>query len=136
MNELNRRRVEHADIDAFGVVHFSKYAAFMEEALLDHMEGFGAGLKEVYAHGIELRVRELQVRYLSAARYRDSLRFVTELERLGAVFVRMQVHIFRDDPEAEMLARGLLDIAFVDKSSGKPTPLPESLAKRIRGTRS
>lgn len=128
------RRVEHSDVDGYGVVHFSRYAAFMEAALLDDLETRGLGLERLGNHKLELRVRELNVRYLVAVRHRDWLLLEPRLAHVGAASLRVEVKISRAEGEdgPTVLAVGTLSLAFVSSESGRPVVLPATLAELLK----
>ena len=130
-----RRRVEHCDIDAFGVVHFSRYAAFMETAVLAALEATGHGLDHVQSLGLELRVRQLKITYRAAARYNDQLILVSEVGLAGAAHLQMLARVLREEPDSEpsLLASGELDLVFVTTSTGDPGLLPASLTDLTGG---
>lgn len=124
-----RHRVEHVDTDAAGVVHFSRYASLMETAALEELERRGTGLGVFEAQGLELRVRELRISYRGAARFRDGLLLVPSLENVGPASLKVVVKVYRDGsgPEPLLLASGSLDLAVVNRESGGPVCIPETL---------
>ena len=128
------RRVEHSDVDGYGVVHFSRYPAFMEAALLDALEDRGLGLAQLDCHGLELRVRELNVKYLAAARHRDWLILEPKLTHVGVASLRVEVRVSRAAGEGgpTTLAIGVLSLAFVSSASGRPVPLEDNLTELLR----
>jgi YbgC/YbaW family acyl-CoA thioester hydrolase len=123
------RPVEHCDTDSYGVVHFSRYPAVMETAALKVLEELGAGLEHLRHGGIELRVRELKVRYKAAARYGDILLMQAELGHVAPAHVRVVVQAYLDTPNGrELVAEAELNIVFVDATTGRPTAIPQVLA--------
>lgn len=120
-----RRRVEHADTDASGVVHFARYASLLETALLENLERLGAGLGELARDGAELVVAELTLRYRVPARYPDELSLETAVGHLGAARVRVDGTVRRCADGTE-LATGTLLLATVDRA-GTPRALSPSL---------
>lgn len=124
-----RHRVEHVDTDAAGVVHFSRYASLMETAALEELERRGAGLGVFEAQGLELRVRELRIGYRGAARFRDGLLLVPVVENVGPASFKVVVKVHREGAGSEpvLLAQGSLDFALVNRESGGPVCIPETL---------
>ncbi|MGZ3459238.1 MAG: acyl-CoA thioesterase [Archangium sp.] len=129
-----RHRVEHVDTDASGIVHFSRYASLLETAALEELERRGAGLGVLEAQGLELRVRDLRITYRSAARFRDGLLLVPGVENVGPASVKVGVKVYREGPGPEplLLASGSLDLAVVNRESGGPVCIPETLKAALQ----
>lgn len=121
-----RRKVEHVDTDASGVVHFSRYASFVETALLDNLERLGVGLAELARDGAELVVVELTMRYRVSARYPDELSLETAISHVGAARVRVDGVVRRSADNAE-LAVGTLVVGLVDRAGGTARALTQAL---------
>ncbi len=78
-----RRRVEHVDTDASGVVHFSRYVSLMETVVLEFLEEREAGLAALAEFGVELAVTQLQVSYSRPMTYRDVVVGQAHVEHVG-----------------------------------------------------
>lgn len=130
-----RRRVEHADTDASGVVHFARYPALQETALLDNLERLGVGLGVLAAAGFDLVVTEARTRYHSPARYPDELSLEPVVGHLGAALVRIDTTIRRIADDAA-LATGSLLVAVADRTTGAPCALFPALHAALEETRS
>ncbi|MCP3061171.1 acyl-CoA thioesterase [Myxococcus sp. K38C18041901] len=128
-----RHRVEHVDTDASGVVHFSRYASLLETAALEELERRGSDLVKLEGQGLDLRVRELRIRYREAARFQDWLRLEARLEHVGPASLKLGVAVYREGPAPEpvLLASGSLDLAVVNRESGDPTCLPPNLSSAL-----
>jgi YbgC/YbaW family acyl-CoA thioester hydrolase len=122
-----RRPVEHSDIDGYGVVHFARYAAFAETAALALLEKIGLGIERLQESGIELRVRELSLKYRAAATFADTLLVEAHVDRIGIAHLHVGVRILREreDPEPT-LVDGKLDMALIDSKTRRPIPVPRT----------
>ncbi|MCY1034653.1 acyl-CoA thioesterase [Corallococcus sp. BB11-1] len=127
-----RKRVEHVDTDASGVVHFSRYASLLETAGLEELERRGAGLAALTAQGLDLRVRELRVSYRAAARFQDWLVLVPSVDHVGPASLKLGVKVYREGAEPLLLASGSLDFAIVTQENGVPACLPPSLSSALK----
>jgi acyl-CoA thioester hydrolase len=126
------RRVEHVDTDGYGVVHFSRYAAFAETAALELLEQIGTGLQALDARGLEVRVREIKLSYAAPARVRDELVLDAQLAHAGEARLRVSILISRQTGPAAMsemvnLVSGYLELVLVDRASGQPRLIPEDV---------
>ena len=127
--------VQHVDTDASGVVHFSRYASLSETAALDKLDELGAGLTSFQALELDLRVRELNIRYVAPARFRDRLFLYAELKHIGVARLRILVDITVQNPREEplVIAQAELDFAVVDAKRDSPACIPETLSNLLRG---
>lgn len=130
-----RRRIEHVDTDASGVVHFSRYASLMESVVLDRLEDAGAGLAVLAGLGAGLAVVELRVRYRRPAVYRDPIAGEAVVEHVGGAQFRVAATLLREEPDGSRteLARGALTFATVHPDSGGPLPLPPAVRHTLKG---
>ncbi|MFV2010009.1 MULTISPECIES: acyl-CoA thioesterase [unclassified Micromonospora] len=137
MNGLHdvRRRVEHVDTDAGGVVHFSRYASLLETALLDNLERLGVGVGALVDAGLDLTVTELQVRYRAPAKFPDPLRIAVRVQRLGGAYCQIAGAVHRESGGVrggDLLADGSLRICVTRRSDGAATALPDPLRAALR----
>jgi acyl-CoA thioester hydrolase len=130
-----RRRVEHADTDASGVMHFARYPVLLEVALLANLERLGVGLGALAREGFDLVVTEATTRYRAPARYPDELSLEPVVGRLGAARARIDTTIQRTADGVE-LATGSLVVALTDRGTGAPCALPPALHAILEETRS
>ncbi|SRR5579864_1450572 len=71
-------------------------------------------------------VAETACRYFSPVAFPDRVQAGLRVARLGRTSVRYEVGIFRDD-EPQASAQGHFVHVYVDRTSRRPTPLPEAL---------
>ncbi|WP_249998259.1 thioesterase family protein [Actinoplanes sp. M2I2] len=130
-----RRSVEHADTDASGVVHFARYPALQETALLANLERLGVGLGVLASAGFDLVVTEATTRYLAPARYPDELNLEPVVGRLSVARARIDTTVRRTTDGAE-LATGSLVVALTDRATGAPCALLPVLHAVLEESRS
>jgi acyl-CoA thioester hydrolase len=126
-----RRRVEHVDTDASGVVHFSRYVSLMETVVLEFLEEREAGLGALAELGVDLAVTQLQVSYSRPMTYRDVVVGTANVEHVGGAKFRATAVLSRE-PDA-VLATGSLTFAAVDPATGGAVPLPAALRQTLKG---
>ncbi|NBE96638.1 acyl-CoA thioesterase [Nonomuraea sp. KC401] len=129
------RRVEHADTDASGVVHFARYPVLLEVALLANLERLGVGLGVLAREGFDLVVTEATTRYRVPARYPDELSLEPVVGYLGAARARIDTTIRRTADGVE-LATGSLVVALTDRTTGAPSALLPALRAVLEETHS
>ena len=129
-----RRRIEFSDTDAGGVVHFSRFFAFMETAEdeflrsldasfdMDH-EGWPMGWPKVSA----------SCEYENPIRYGDEISITLRVARRSARTVTYEFDFRRGDTP---VARGrTISVCCVAKGGAgfESIPIPPDLARRIDG---
>ncbi|MFG1687331.1 acyl-CoA thioesterase [Nonomuraea sp. NPDC049269] len=90
-----RRRVEHVDTDAAGVVHFTRYASLIETALLEDLEAMGVGTRLMSEHQLQPAVTELRMRYGAAARFPDRIEVRAGIDHVGGASWRVSGTVCR-----------------------------------------
>jgi acyl-CoA thioester hydrolase len=153
-----RRRVEHVDTDAAGVVHFTRYASLIETALLEDLEAMGVGTRLMSEHKLQPAVTELRMRYGAAARFPDRIEVRAGIDHVGGASWRVSGTVRRlpdhaatgaDDADTgpdragvgvdragvragTLLATGMLVMCLVNAADGTPAPLPAALRAALR----
>ena len=125
------RRVEFADTDMGGIVHFSRFFVFMETTEHQFLESLGAGLHEAEG-GVETGWPRVDARcnYLSPARYGDRLDIRLLVARKGR---SSMTYAFEFLCGERLLARGRLTSVFCEFPADggmKATTIPSQLAAR------
>ena len=127
------RRVQFAETDMAGVVHFSGYFRYMEEA--EHALWRQAGLS-VVSPGAEIA----WPRVAASCEYRRPLRFEDEFEvrvRVAAMTAKTITFACLMMRDGEELARGQMTVACVRHVPGEPmkaVPIPADIAARFEVT--
>jgi len=127
-----RYLVAHSDIDDSGVMHFSRYPALVETALLRGLQTAGWGLAELRAHGCQLIVAQLQVSYRSPARLLDELDVRVWPEHVGGAQFRVGGLISAAE---ERLVELTMVLGVLDPGTERPTRLPAALRGLLTGLR-
>ena len=126
-----RRRVQFHETDAAGLVHFSVFFRYMEEA--EHALWRAAGLS-IEPRGSEIGWPRLETSF----EFREALRFEDEFEvairvvEVASRTIRYQCRLTKDGVH---LATGRLTIVCVRKAAGEPmraVAIPPEIAERFR----
>jgi YbgC/YbaW family acyl-CoA thioester hydrolase len=131
-----RRRVEYVDTDMSGIVHFSRFLVFMENAEHAFLAAIGPGVQWRDPEGRELGWPRVAVScdYLAPARFGDELEIRVRVLRKGTRSLTYGVDIFR---QGATLARGKMTCACCvlnDPSGIKAIPIPHEIASQIEET--
>ena len=125
-------RVYIEDTDAGGIVYYVNYLKFMERARTELMRSLGYGKDYIFNNDLMFVVRDVAVTYLLPAKLDDELEATASVTQLrGAVMVLHQC-VRRGQ---EVLARGEVTLACVDRSGIRPRRLPPEMVVRLKEIR-
>jgi YbgC/YbaW family acyl-CoA thioester hydrolase len=126
------RRVEFADADMGGIVHFARYLVFMETAEHEFLRSLGNdAFTSCEGRSIGWPRVEVSCQYLSPAHYGDLLDIHLRIARKGERSLTYAVTISTD---GRLVARGRMSsvCCIMRQDEGlEPIPIPESLAMRL-----
>ena len=127
-----RRKVEFADTDMAGIMHFARFGIFMETAEHEYLEAIGFPIHSTF-DGEEMGWPRVQVRleFRKPARFRDVLDIGVRVLRKGRSSMTYGF-VFRRD--GEELATGEVKTAcclILDGGGLKPIPIPEKMVEAI-----
>lgn len=110
-----------------GVVHHSSYLVYMEEGRTALMRELGFPYESVERRGFGMAVRQVELRYRSAARYGDRVVVRTWVERFRGASIRYTYEIVRAG-DRELLATAMAEVACLTLRDGfRPTPIPDDI---------
>ena len=122
-------RVYIEDTDAGGIVYYVNYLKFMERARTEFMRSLGYGKDFIFNHDLMFVVRDVGVKYLAPARLDDELVATARVRRLGGASMVLEQQVRRGE---EILARGEITIACVDRGGVKPQRIPGIMLATLR----
>lgn len=126
------RRIEFADTDLGGIVHFSRIFVFMETAEHELLRALGTSVHvEMNGRTIGWPRVEASCRYLAPLRFGDEVEIVLRVVRKGsrALTFASELRV-----EGRLCARGRMSsvCCLLDDPQGLvPIPIPEPLASRL-----
>ena len=128
-----RRKVEFVDTDMSGIVHFSRFLVFMENAEHAFLKAIGADVQMRDEEGREIGWPRVSVScdYQSPARFGDELEIHLQVLRKGTKSMTYLFHVTRD---GLLLARGKTTCACCvinDPDGVKSVAIPDWVAERI-----
>ena len=127
-----RRMVEFSDTDMAGIVHFSRFFAFMESTEHDFLRSLGLSVALEW-EGKQLGFPRLTAdcEYLCPARSEDELEIELTVERLGGKSIHYGFNITRGETS---IARGHIKVACCichADNSFESVAIPNFIADRI-----
>jgi acyl-CoA thioester hydrolase len=121
-------RIRFAETDAQGIAHHASFLVWLEVARVAYLEQHAGGYRAIRERGIEALTTEVQVRYLRAAYFDETLTVGTRCTDLrGARFT----YEYRIERDGELVADGHTRHATVDRETYRPIRVPDWLAEAI-----
>ena len=126
-----RRKVEFADTDMGGIVHFSKYFVFMETAEHEFLEALGSNVV-LWREGRQISWPRVSVtcEYGSPMRFGDQVEIQVQVRRKGT---KSMTYDFRFVRDGEQLAKGSMTSVCCEVGSDglRAIPIPDEIAGQI-----
>ena len=126
---LYHRRVQFAETDAAGIVHFANYLRYMEEA--EHAMWRAAGLS-IRPPSSEIGWPRVAASFdfSRALRFEDEFEIAIRVDKMSKRSIRYACALIKDDLE---IARGTMTIACV-RSDPKPhaVEIPPEIVERLQ----
>ena len=126
------RRIEFADTDMGGIVHFSRYFVFMETAEHQFLEALGTSVAlEIDGRSIGWPRVAVSCEYREPARFGDVLKIHVRVVRKGRTSMTYGVRFMVGD---RVTAEGQMTSVCCELRPGEPVrpiPIPQFIADKI-----
>ncbi len=133
MNEFNtQRKIEFADTDTGGIVHFSRFFVFMETAEHQFLEALGTSVVlELDGQQIGWPRVAASCEYKSPARFGDLLEIQVRVRRKGVKSMTYDFAFLRDGEEIARGAMTSVCCVLEPKKTVRPIPIPSFISDKI-----
>ena len=122
-------RIYIEDTDAGEIVYYVNYLKFMERARTEFMRALGYGKTAIFSDDKMFVVHSANVKYLGAARLDDELLVTARPIKVARSNIVFEQSVFRG---GELLCRGEIRIACVDRVSNRPCAMPDEMYSQIK----
>jgi acyl-CoA thioester hydrolase len=128
-----RRRVEFAETDMAGMVHFSNFFRYMEAAEVEYLRSLGLSVAlEWEGKKVSFPRVAASCDFSKPARFEDVIDIAVSVKKVGRTSVTYGFEVTRD---GELLARGQVSTVCCSVDPGRPlTPmeLPPPLREKLQ----
>ena len=124
-------RVYIEDTDAGGIVYYVNYLKYLERARTELMRTFGLERAAVADAGWNFVVSDVSLSYKEPARLDDQLHATAVISAVGGATINFHQKVRR---AGAVLVSGDIQIACVDRGTGRPTRLDAALRKKVEAT--
>lgn len=122
-------RVYYRDVDQMGIVYYSRYFEYFEQARTELLNCNGISISDIESEGITLPVTHAYCEYFSSARFEDRLIVRSQIKEIPSSRLKINYFIKVNDCE-DVIITGYTVHAFM-KKNGKPTRVPKILLDKI-----
>ena len=109
----HRVKIFYKDVDQMGIVYYSRYFEYFEEARTELLASIGLGVTDVEKKGIMLPVISSHCDYLKGARFEQTIIIRTGIFTEPRSKLQIDYSVFIED-EKEPIATGYTEHAFVN----------------------
>jgi YbgC/YbaW family acyl-CoA thioester hydrolase len=128
------RRIEFADTDMAGIVHFANFFRFMESAEVEFLRSRGlSGALRREGHRLGFPRVSASCDYLRPIRFEDVVDIVVEIGNIGRKSVTFTFEFFRGD---EAIARGQVSAVCCrvrEDQELESIPIPHDIRAKLEG---
>ena len=123
-------KVYYKDIDQMGIVYYSRYFEFFEEARTEMLSSIGLDYSNIEENGAMLPVIEAHCEYKKGATFSQDLIVKTYIRELPKVKIKFEYKIYLADSD-EILLTGYTVHACTNLE-GKPVKMPKYIRKILQ----
>ena len=120
---LIEKKIYYHDTDCGGVVYYANYLKYLEEARTECLFGKGIDLQELSNKGIWFVVARVDIEYKTPARYQDTLRILTSVEKIKLSAIRFSQRILKGSSTVAEAYTTLICVG----NDYRPLPIPEEI---------
>ena len=125
----HRVKIFYKDVDQMGIVYYSRYFEYFEEARTELLASIGLGVTDVEKKGIMLPVISSHCDYLKGARFEQNIIIRTSISTEPRSKLRIDYSVFIEN-EKEPIATGYTNHAFVN-DRGVAVRAPKMILERL-----
>ena len=125
----HRVKIFYKDVDQMGIVYYSRYFEYFEEARTELLASIGLGVTDVEKKGIMLPVISSHCDYLKGARFEQIIIIRASISTSPRSKLQIDYSVFIED-EKEPIATGYTEHAFVN-DKGVAVRAPKMILERL-----
>ena len=132
-NFIYKRRIEFRDTDMAGIVHFSVFHAYMEEAEHAFLRTLGLGvIYEIDGKQISFPRVNATCNYRRPIKFEEQIEIEVTIAKLGNSSITYDHHFKRD---GETIAEGSITVVCCEFQHGLPPkscPIPDGFREKVQ----
>ena len=122
-------KIYYKDVDQMGIVYYSRYYEYFEEARTELLESIGLDVTNVEKSGITLPVISSHCEYNKGAKFEQNILVKASIESKPKSKLHIDYFVFIEN-EKDFIVNGYTEHAFVN-NHGKPVRVPKIISDAI-----
>ncbi len=121
------KRIYYHDTDCGGVVYYANYLKYLEEARTEYLLSKGFDLQKLSNKGIWFAVAKVEIEYKSPARYQDTIKILTTIEKIKYSAMQFFQKILKNNTIISEARTVLICVS----NDFKPIAIPEEIRQSL-----
>ena len=123
----------YSEVDQQGVVFFGHYLTWFDEAFTGYLAHLGTPYPTLIGAGCDVQVVHAELDYAGSVYWGDDVRVAVACEKVGTTSITSRLDVLRSpDVEAPAVTGRLVHVC-VDAAALTKMPVPDALARALRG---
>ena len=123
-------KVFYKDVDQMGVVYYSRYFEYFEQARTEMLSSIGLNVTDIETECIQLPVISSHCDYKKGAKFEDNLIIISSVNDFPRATLKINYEVYNKDINT-LIALGYTVHAFL-KKNGKPTKVPSKILLKLK----
>ena len=123
-------KVYYKDVDQMGIVYYSRYFEYFEEARTELLNSIGLDVTSIENEGIQLPVIESHCEHSKGAKFEQDLIIKTTILDIPKARLKIDYNVYKDHSN-ELLVTGYTVHAFMNQS-GRAIRIPDLVLNTIQ----
>ena len=123
-------KVYYKDVDQMGIVYYSRYFEYFEEARTELLNSIGLDVTSIENEGIQLPVIESHCEYSKGAKFEQDLIIKTTILDIPKARLKIDYNVYKDHSN-ELFVKGYTVHAFMNQS-GRAIRIPDLVLNMIQ----
>ena len=123
-------KVFYKDVDQMGVVYYSRYFEYFEQARTEMLSSIGLNVTDIETEGIQLPVISSHCDYKKGAKFEDNLIIISSINDLPKATLKINYEVYNKNINT-LIALGYTVHAFL-KKNGKLTKVPPKILLKLK----
>ncbi len=121
------KRIYYHDTDCGGVVYYANYLKYLEEARTEYLLSKGFDLQKLSSKGIWFAVAKVEIEYKSPARYQDTIKILTTIEKIKYSAMQFFQKILKNN----IIISEARTVLICVSNDFKPIAIPEEIRQSL-----
>ncbi|MEM6725403.1 MAG: thioesterase family protein [Bacteroidota bacterium] len=122
-------RVRYGDTDQMGYVYYGNFAQYYEVGRAELLRELGFTYRRLEDEGVMCPVRNMHMRFLRAPTYDEDVTLLTTIRKWPGKTITLHTEIYLEN--GKLANAGSINLAFVDKTTGKSVSAPQELLDKL-----